>query len=191
VHVERKLRRRSTIAAVVAVGLLSAGCEIDLGGDLGGDQLAPEEGAFEDAEAPTSPDGRTVPLEVGEATVDAGTLVFVPVHFDGEGPYTFVLDTGASNTAIDAELAEQLGLTEAGLEGRVEGATGEGAGTLVSVESWRIGDVELGSQRLVSIDLGGGGGEFGEFDGLLGSDVLSEFGSVTIDYEAGVLVLQE
>jgi predicted aspartyl protease len=180
-------RRRSRVAAAVAVGLLLTGCELDLGAD----RLAPEEDAFEDVETPTSPDGRTVPLEVGEAAAGGGTLVFVPVHIDGEGPYTFVLDTGASNTAIDAELAEELGLSDAGLEGSVEGVTGEGAGTLVSVESWRLGDVELDSQRILAIELGGGRGPLADFDGLLGSDVLSKFGSVTIDYDAGVFVLPE
>lgn len=181
-------RHRRGLLAVAAAAVLVSGCEIELGGN----DLAPDEDAFEDVETPQAAEGRTVPLEVGEATVGGGTLVFVPVHIDDTGPFTFVLDTGASNTAVDRELAEELELDTTGPEGPVEGITGEGAGTVVRIETWRLGEIELAARDAVALDLGGeGGGEFDAFDGLLGSDVLSEFGSVTIDYDTGVLVLPD
>jgi predicted aspartyl protease len=37
-------------------------------------------------------------------------LIGVPVHINGQGPYTFVVDTGAGNTVITPELAEKLGI---------------------------------------------------------------------------------
>jgi predicted aspartyl protease len=39
-----------------------------------------------------------------------GSLILVPVMVNGSGPYDFVLDTGASTTAIDPKLAAQLSL---------------------------------------------------------------------------------
>lgn len=55
------------------------------------------------------------------------------------------------------------------------------------VSDWRIGEIELPDSVVLAIDLAGGGAEF---DGLFGSDVLSNFGSVTVDYEDEVLRLE-
>jgi predicted aspartyl protease len=38
-------------------------------------------------------------------------LILVPTFVNGQGPYDFVLDTGASATLLSPELAERLGLT--------------------------------------------------------------------------------
>src|SRR4051812_35599897 len=41
-----------------------------------------------------------------------GAAILVPVKINGQGPYTFVLDTGATFTCIDQPLAAQLTLPE-------------------------------------------------------------------------------
>jgi predicted aspartyl protease len=169
---------------LVVLLLLGSGCALF---DIEAGPRVPE--AFDDGvpEVPQPAEGHTVPLELTQAALD-GVLAVVPVTIAGEGPYSFVLDTGATSSTIDASLASELGLEETGLEGDVAGVTGQAVGTAVAVESWQLGDVELGAQELISLDLGGVDGGLG-VDGLLGSDVLAGFGTVTIDYAGGVLLL--
>jgi hypothetical protein len=58
-----------------------------------------------------------------------------------------------------------------------------------------MADVDLPGTILAAIDLGNSSSPLVEqllgrrMDGLLGSDVLSGYGAVTIDYQRGVLVL--
>ena len=129
---------------------------------------------------------RSVPLRI----VDLGlgsTLLYVPVTFAGPGTVDFVLDTGASKTALERRLAERLGLpAAAGVVGGVAGVGTDGGGgtQVLRVEEWRMGEVELPASTVVTVDLSDlslPGGQ-GQPQGLLGSDVLREFGAVTIDY---------
>ncbi len=58
----------------------------------------------------------------------------------------------------------------------------------VSVDTWSLSGVPLHAQQLTAATLPQMGGK-DEPDGLLGSDVLSRFGAVRIDFTAGALVL--
>ena len=121
----------------------------------------------------------TVPLQVVTAP-NGSTLALVPVTIQDEGPYLFGLDTGASQTVVDDDIVQQLDLTTLGSAGPVMGIAGQTNATLVRVTSWSAGDVEIPSSDVVSFDLGEPGGD--GLAGLLGSDVLSEFDAVTVDY---------
>src|SRR5215471_4677537 len=51
--------------------------------------------------------------EVGfELAGPGGAAIVVPVTINGQGPYKFVVDTGATLTCVDQELARQLNLPE-------------------------------------------------------------------------------
>ena len=181
-------RARSVRSTVLGVALVLAGASACTVVEL--EPEATEQRPFED-EVPQVPEpagGASVPLEVSEGPLD-GALVFVPVTIDGAGPFSFVLDTGASNTTIDAALADELGLPETGDESDITGVAGDVAGTGVEVESWLLGDVELDGFTIVAVDLGGDDDEGIGVDGLLGSDVLADFGTVTVDYDEGILLL--
>jgi predicted aspartyl protease len=174
------------LVAALAVTVSSACAVVELEPD------ATDQDGFEDEvpEVPQPAEGASIPLEVSEGPLD-GSLLFVPVTIDGQGPFSFVLDTGASNTTIDAALADELELPETGVEGDVTGVTGDTIGTAVEVESWQLGDVELDASVIVAVDLGGNGEEGIGVDGLLGSDVLSGFGIVTVDYDEGILLVDD
>ncbi len=63
--------------------------------------------------------GATLPAGVdGAATIptrtDATDRMLVDVRIGSEGPFNFVIDTGAERTVISAELAARLGLPDAG-----------------------------------------------------------------------------
>ncbi|MEV0408384.1 retropepsin-like aspartic protease [Actinoallomurus sp. NPDC050550] len=106
-----------------------------------------------------------------------GTLVFVPVRVNGRGPYEFVLDTGSSNSSVDRSLVRRLGLPRTGQQHRVQGVTGSGTVPIVKVRQWTIGGIPLRAHSLAVVDLGMG------VSGLLGSDELRRFSSVTLDFQ--------
>ena len=113
----------------------------------------------------------------------------VDVCIGGQGPYPFILDTGAGQSTIDAGLAHRLHLATAG-RGRPS-SPASGAPAPPGPCRWAPGRSTaspLAPQQLTAATLPQMGGK-GEPDGLLGSDVLSRFGGVRIDFDRGALIL--
>ena len=130
--------------------------------------------------------GEKVPLTV---SVVAGQVAeTVDVCIGNQGPYPFVLDSGAGESTIDAGLAHRLHLASAGTTTQFAGVGCTGTARPVTVGAWSLDGVSLASQQLTAATLPQMGGR-GEPDGLLGSDVLSRFGGVRIDFDSGALVL--
>jgi Aspartyl protease len=130
--------------------------------------------------------GEKVPLTV---SVVAGQVAeSVDVCIDNKGPYPFVIDTGDGESTIDAGLARRLHLSSAGPAGEFAGVGCTFAARPVSVATWSLDGVDLAGQQFTAATLPQMGGR-GEPVGLLGSDVLSRFGAVRIDFAAGALVL--
>ncbi|WP_175412495.1 retropepsin-like aspartic protease [Streptomyces sp. TRM64462] len=166
----RGLRR---LASVPLAALLIGGCVLYEQRDDEGP--APSPGAV-----------REVPLRVVEQ--GGRTLAFVPVTVGGKGPFMFALDTGASSSVVDDDVADEAGLRLTGERRAVSGVLGMGRVPVAEVTEWKVGDVPLDPGDVTVIDLDpprGGGG----IEGLLGSDVLSDFGSITVDYDDGTLRL--
>jgi hypothetical protein len=133
------------------------------------------------------PGGATrLPLTV--SAVAGQVAESVNICIDGQGPYPFVLDSGAGESTIDAHLAKRLHLAKAGQASLFAGVGCTGTAQPVSVGSWNVEGFALAPQQLTAATLPEIGGK-GEPMGLLGSDVLSRFGSVRVDFAAGALVL--
>ena len=130
--------------------------------------------------------GSKVPIEV--STVAGQVAELVNVCIAGQGPLPFVLDSGAGQSTIDARLARRLHLPAAGQPETFAGVNCTGTARPVSVGQWSLEGVDLAPQELTSATLPQIGGK-GEPVGLLGSDVLSRFGAVRIDFAAGDLLL--
>jgi predicted aspartyl protease len=135
----------------------------------------------------SNPQPRTVPLQVVEGP-EGSVLALAPVFINGQGPFPFALDTGASVSLIDRELAGQLGLPIAGTPREVTGITGAEEAELVRVDQWQVGEVGLPAAMGVTVNLPEPSRGVG-LQGLLGSDILSEFGVITVDYRRGILIL--
>ncbi len=135
------------------------------------------------AERPRGP--TTVPLRV--ITGSSGqTIAIVAVHIGSSGPFSFILDTGASSSVVSTQVAKELGLPVARTIGPVSGVGGViGRAQTTDVTQWRMGTVALPPTELIMISFPGSGGP----DGLLGSDVLSQFGTVNVDFSRRVLQL--
>ncbi len=145
-------------------------------------------------EVPTgsSPPANTAAGEVSfELAGPGGAAIVVPVHINGQGPFSFVLDTGATLTCVDQNLVEQLKLPEQ--RGRFGvGATirGEGNVKLVRLDSLQVGTATASGLDGCGIDLGNVRNVGLDVNGLLGLNFLRSF-RVTIDFERKVLQLQK
>lgn len=116
-------------------------------------------------------------------------LILVPAIANGQGPFQFALDTGASRTMLSSQLAGQLAVATTD-DSPVTGGGGQIqilAGTLSSLA---VGDAEVR-------DLAIGAGEFlnmlsaavgAKLDGIIGYNFLNQF-RVTINYPRSTLDL--
>jgi predicted aspartyl protease len=124
----------------------------------------------------------------------AGTndaALVVPVYIDGQGPYSFVLDTGATLTCVEQDVAAELSLREAsGQIGFSAGIGGSGRIRLVSADSVRVGSATAEDLPLCALDLSSMERVGMELDGLLGLNFLRPF-HISIDFEREVLTLRQ
>jgi hypothetical protein len=110
------------------------------------------------------------------------------VCIDGRGPFPFLLDTGASTSAVNADLARKLGLTAVGPPKVIPGAGCTTHATARMVSSWSVAGFPLAPQA-VSAFSGPGLGAPGMPAGLLGSDVWNRFGQLRVDFRRGDLIV--
>ncbi len=129
--------------------------------------------------------GITVPVHVLQ--LNGATRIEVDLTIKGRGPFPFVLDTGAESSAIDSSLAAQLGLRPDGDPHPVGGIGGTTEATPVAIDSWSLDTLRLPADSIDSASLSGGLSS--NEDGLLGADILSKFGTITINFDAGQLTV--
>ena len=139
-------------------------------------------------EAPVDSAGGEIEIEWAGPNEAA---LLVPVHVNGTGPYSFVLDTGATLTCVDEVLARELSLPEpAGQRGIGAGIGTAGRIQLVNIDSLRVGEARAFDLPACSLDLGMAEQIGIEIDGLLGLNFLRSF-RVGLDFERDIVTLQE
>jgi predicted aspartyl protease len=126
----------------------------------------------------------TVPLAILKAK-DGETLALARVVVHGRS-FPFLIDTGSSKTLVDDALARKLHLTTVGRPIKVTGVGCSEAARRVRLKNWSIGGQRLPNIVATSSVIAGADGHA---FGLLGSDVLSHFGTISIDYAHGQLTL--
>jgi clan AA aspartic protease (TIGR02281 family) len=113
----------------------------------------------------------------------------VPVFINGQGPFDFVIDTGATLSCVDTRIAGRLALREQrGRTGAAATASGMGQVRLVRLDSLRVGEARAADLSACVIDLGHARGVGVEAEGLLGLNFLRAF-RVTFDFQRNVLTL--
>jgi hypothetical protein len=103
--------------------------------------------------------------------------ILVPVTVNRQGPFQFVLDTGANRTVLTHTLVARLGLqVAADRKVTMSGVTGSASVPTVDVEQLKVGDVEISHQRLPVADSLSPGtlGTLG-VDALAGTRILVDF----------------
>jgi Aspartyl protease len=117
----------------------------------------------------------------------AGAEVVANVCIGGEGPFPFLVDTGAATTLLDTSLAARLHLALVDGSRTVTSFTCKRQISFAAVSRWSVGNttllpqtVEVGTVQSPVLP---------NLDGVLGSDTLSSFGAVRIDYRQQTLTL--
>jgi hypothetical protein len=131
--------------------------------------------------------GITAPVKV-QRDLRGSTIVIASVMIEGHGPFQLAVDTGASVSIVDRSVATQSGLKTVGSPEPVAGVGGSQNATPVQVDQWNVGQIRLPSARIAMLDLPDAQKTSG-IVGLLGSDVLSRFGVVQVDYSNSTLVI--
>ena len=120
--------------------------------------------------------------------VGSAAQMSVNLCLDGQGPFPFIIDTGAGTSVIADQLATRLHLPKTGGARRYVGVGCTGTQQPESLTFWSIGGLPLDGQAISALTTPGLGG-LGEPMGLLGSDVLSRFGAVRFDFGAHTMTL--
>lgn len=117
-------------------------------------------------------------------------LILLPVAVDGEGPFQFILDTGAGTSLLSSDLAKQLAVKITGSK------EGQSAGGKVSVLLARVDSLAVGETRLDGVDVGIVDLQHisktvgAQIDGDLGYNFLKHF-RLTIDYRRSEIRLDD
>lgn len=124
-----------------------------------------------------------VPVEDLVATTeDEGLRMTVPVMVNGQGPFQFVVDTGADRTVISSELAQRLGLRNAGTA-RLHAMGGERDVRIVAIDSVSVSTNTARDVRAAALPARNIGA-----DGLLGIDSLKGQ-RIIMDFKAQTMTI--
>jgi predicted aspartyl protease len=128
---------------------------------IGGIALTAGAAKAESVPTPIVPTG-----DIIATTEDDALRMTVPVMVNGQGPFQFVIDTGADRTVISSELAERLGLPDAG-KARLHAMGGERDVRIVAIDSVQVSTNTVRGVRAAALPVRNLGA-----DGLLGIDSL-------------------
>ncbi len=135
---------------------------------------SPTPAPAEPAAAPAVPPGAAIDPPVVVTPIvqpfdlDATRRMAVQVMVGGQGPFSFLVDTGAERTVIARELAERLKLVEGE---KLRLATIGGSAT---VASYRIAALQMADLHLAAVDAPAFSGRHIGAAGLIGVDMLEE-----------------
>jgi len=106
-------------------------------------------------------------------------LLFTEVTINGQGPYRFLIDTGATETVVTEKLATKLGLKKIATN-IMHGVGGEGK---LDSPIFRADSLKLGDVTLKNLPLGTLSNPILDqvLDGIIGTPMLADF-VITIDY---------
>jgi predicted aspartyl protease len=120
----------------------------------------------------------------------AQPLILLPVRVNGQGPFDFILDTGAGTSLLSTELAKQLAVRILGSK-EGQSAGGKVSVSLGKIESLAVDKTNLNGVDVGIVDLAHIGKTVGaKIDGDLGYNFLKHF-RVTINYRDFELRLED
>jgi predicted aspartyl protease len=120
----------------------------------------------------------------------AQPLILLPVRVNGDGPFQFILDTGAGTSLLSSDLAKKLKIKI------ISTKEGQSAGGKISVSLAKIDSLAVGQAKLDDVDVGivdltHIGKTIGtKIDGDVGYNFLKHF-RITIDYHDCEIRLDE
>jgi len=118
------------------------------------------------------------------AATDAASHLKVAVRIDGNGPYHFVIDTGADRTVLATEVADELGLFH-GEKAKLQGVVRAVFADTVSIRTLSFGSITCRHLAVPTLSR-----SLLDADGYLGLDCLDGH-RVTFDFKNHVLQVSE
>ena len=116
----------------------------------------------------------------------------LPVFVNGQGPFTFTLDTGAISTTISKSLAEKLGIRV--YEGDKKMASGVGGGRVpvafAKVDRLQLGTEVVDNEEVLVIDFDSALGGTRFTSGVIGHSFLKNY-VISVDYPARKMRLEQ
>ena len=157
------------------------------GAALGGEEAQPAaapQPAGSAAPPASAPDAATQPeqepaLYAVPTTKDRVGRVLAPVMINGQGPFRFIVDTGANRSAVSPRVVAKLGLEASAQPIDVHGVTGVAELPAVEFESLKAGEIDLGRVRVPVLS----DAVFAGADGILGVDGLQHT-RIEVDFAA-------
>src|ERR1700684_4182196 len=128
-----------------------------------------------------APEPEATPIN---AATDAASHLMVDVHINGNGPYHFVVDTGADRTILASEVAVELGLSH-GEEVMLKGVVRAVLTETVSIRTMTFGSITKRHLAVPTLSH-----SLLDADGYLGLDFLDGH-RVTFDFQNHVLQVSE
>lgn len=114
-------------------------------------------------------------------------VIVANICINGKGPFPFLVDTGGSTTLVDSRLASRLHLSLVDGPVTISSFTCKRRISFAFARRWSVGDVALRPQTVVVGTVRSRAAP--NLGGILGSDTLSSFGAVKIDYQRQTLTL--
>ncbi|MDB5453598.1 MAG: hypothetical protein JWO33_2176 [Caulobacteraceae bacterium] len=133
---------------------------------LAGAGFLPIVRAWAQTPAADTPDLPDEPPTLIDTVRDRFEHMLAPVTINGQGPFNFLLDTGANISCVSRRLADQLGL-EAGPPARVHTVVGAQMRPSVVIRQLQVGSRNRSAVRAPSLPIKGS-----DVDGVLGVDWL-------------------
>jgi predicted aspartyl protease len=141
-------------------------------------RTAPEAAAFPDLVAQTA---------AGPVQGDSFGRPVAPIFVNGEGPFRFIIDTGANRSVLSARLAQRLGLTPS-TQGQVHSVFGVAPAPMVAVQSLQYANLNFPTTSLPVLDGSVLAGEHGLLgvDGMEGRRLMLDFERRCIEIEPSI-----
>jgi hypothetical protein len=117
------------------------------------------------------------PLYAVSTRLDRIGRIVAPVYINGQGPFLFMLDTGANRTVLSDGAVQRLGLTMEDGAIAVQGVNGRGVAPTVTIERLDAGELNFDNVELPVL----AGLVLDRIDGILGMDGLVDK-KVTADF---------
>ncbi|HEY5316711.1 MAG TPA: retropepsin-like aspartic protease, partial [Solirubrobacteraceae bacterium] len=121
----------------------------------------------------------------------SSVATFAMITIQGK-PYAFVVDTGAAQTTVTSTVVSALGLPEDGSPISLKTIGCPVRAQPVTMRSWSIAGHTLPTTQVLSAPVSEGSVHSVDgvtYGGQLGSDVLSSFGRVSINFSSGRMTL--
>lgn len=161
-----------SLAAVLLIALIVATASCAAEPEFGAAQVATARVASDESASDE-------PLYASPTRRDRIGRVMAPVMINGQGPFRFVVDTGATHSVMSSDLVQRLGLAVSEGSGVVlRGVTGSAVVATVQVERLQAGDLILRNRMMPIINavLPGSDGVLGAL-GLQDKMVIVDFAS--------------